>query len=114
MLLVQALKFSQLSTVAVDGCTFAPELGVSVYCKMHDHLLIQLVGEHRGLNDKQKQYLIEQGLITSTLTRKEADILFKEGLSQKVEQSKGISKLSYWLVKWVYYFTVRLRSIIFK
>ncbi len=112
MKLDQALRFSELSSVRVDGCTLAPELGVKVYCNMHDHLLIHLASKTHGMGMSQVLFLSENGL-SNEMTRHQADRLFRDGLAEKVEKTDGLRKTGYWVVKWVYYSFVRARSIVF-
>ena len=113
MNLEQALSFSSISTVGVDGCSFAPELGVTLYCEMHDYLLVHLVRKSRPLSGRQIQLLYDQGFNSNySLTRLQADRLFRDGLAKKVRQTTGLKSLGYRLVKWTYYYAVRLRSLI--
>ena len=113
MKLAQALTFSSLSDIKVDGCTLSPELGVRKYCKMHDHLLIHLVSKSHGNNGNQIRFITDKSL-SFTMTRLQADRLFRDGLHEKVESKSGLSKAGYFLVKWIYYSAVRARSIIIK
>ncbi|MDH5426183.1 MAG: hypothetical protein OEY29_14435 [Gammaproteobacteria bacterium] len=109
MNLKQALRFSELSTVKVDGCTFSPEFGISRYCRMHDHVLIHLVNKTHNMNTIQLEFIANENI--KDITRLIADNLFKQGLQEKVESKSGIKKIGYLFVKWIYYSAVRLRSI---
>jgi hypothetical protein len=109
---IHGLRISELSDVPTDGCTFAPEFGVKPYCEMHDRLLQHFV--HRiGLNYRQLEYIVGAGLIGLEMTRSDCDRVFRDGLNHKIHTTSLVKKPFYWLVKWIYYYAVVLRSRIF-
>jgi len=114
MNLEQALKFSKLSIVETDGCTLAPELGITEYCTMHDHLLIHLVSMTHIINTNQIEYLMSIDSYSKAMTRLEADELFRQGLAKKAEDTVGLRRLGYRIIEWSYYGAVILRSLVFK
>lgn len=107
MNLAQAREISRLSTAPSDGCTFAPDLGFSQFCTMHDHLLQHFVYKTHPLNGDQIKYLAARDMLDTTLTRKQADHLFREALNEKIDHSADPGrKVWYWFWRNVYYFGV--------